>query len=180
MTIRKQLNLRGTSIILLALFLSSNLTHAQYEKEGYIFAQKLKTPRVRKPEVHELMLDPHGRFLILTYSSHPTHILLYQLNDWDLYKEYMVPEWFDLSNSFVDHEGRYLYVDFGRFSSKYRRIDLTTDNIDTVECSQTPRGCIPKEASQPRRDLYTSDKNYYITVNRKNKRDVLIFRKEND
>ena len=166
-------------IALLVVFLI-NIKHvqAQYEKEGYTFVQKLKTPRARKPEVHELMLDPHGRFLILTYSSHPTHILLYQLSGWNLHKEYMVPEWFDLSNSFVDPDGRYLFTDFGRFSSKYRRIDLTTDNIDTVECSQTPRGCIPKEASQPRRDLYTPDKNYYITVNRKNKRDVLIFKKE--
>ncbi|MDD4745816.1 MAG: hypothetical protein PHW19_00910 [Salinivirgaceae bacterium] len=169
-----------TIVLLIASLSNIDHVQAQYEKEGYTFIQKLKTPRARKPEVHELMLDPHGRFLILTYSSHPTHILLYQLNSWNLHKEYMVPEWFDLSNSFVDPDGRYLFIDFGRFSSKYRRIDLTTDNIDTVECSKTPRGCIPKEASQTRTNLYTPDKSYYITVNRKNKRDVLIFKKENN
>ncbi len=153
---------------------------AQFEKEGYSFVQKLKTPRARKPEVHELMLDPHGRFLILTFSSHPTHILLYQINSWELYKEYMVPEWFDLSNSFVDPEGRFLFVDFGRFSSRYRRIDLTTDKIDTVDCKSTPRGCLPKEPTQPKRDLFTPDKKFYITINRKNRRDVLVFIKNDN
>jgi hypothetical protein len=167
-------------LLLVGIVFVSPCVCAQYEKDGYTFVQKLKTPRARKPEVHELMLDPHGRFLILTYSSHPTHILLYQLNNWELYKEYMVPEWFDLSNSFVDPEGRYLYVNFSRFSSKYRRIDLTTDRIDTVECKNTPRGCLPKEPAQPKKDLFTPDKEYYLTINRKNRRDVLVFKREDE
>lgn len=162
------------------LLLLPSVGYSQYEKEGYTFIQKIKTPRSRKPEINEMMLDPHGRFLILTISSNPTHVLFYRLSDWELYKEYMIPEWFDLGNSFADTEGRYFFVEFGRYSSKYRRIDLTTDKIDTVECNVTPRGCLPKEPALPKKELYTIDKKHYIAINKKNSRDVLIFKRNED
>jgi len=170
-----------TKTFLLGIFLMLSSTgFGQYEKDGYTFIQKIKTPRSRKPEVNEIMLDPHGRFLIVTVSSSPTHVLFYRLSDWELYKEYMIPEWFDLGNSFVDTEGRYFFVEFGRYSSKYRRIDLTTDKIDTVECNMTPRGCLPKEPALPKKELYTIDKKYYIAINKNNSRDVLVFKKNED
>jgi len=153
------------------------MTNAQYDKEGYTFEKKLKLPRVRKPEVQEFMLDPHNRFLILTYSTYPTHVLFYDLKNWELVKEYMIPEWFDLSSSFFDPDGRYFFISYGRYSSKYRKVDLTTDEIVVVECWETPRGCIPKEIAIPKLEIYTIDKNFFITVNRENKKEVLVFRK---
>lgn len=169
------------TIIVFAVYtiFSSNHLSAQYEKDGYTFIHKIRPPKTRKHSVNELMLDPHGRFLILTVSSNPTHILFYGMTNWELYKEYMVAGWFDLGNSFVDPDGRYLFIDFGRYSSKYRRIDLTTDKIDTVECNMTPRGCIPKEPTLPKKELYTNNKTFYININ-SNSRDVLIFKKNDE
>ncbi len=151
--------------------------YGQYDKEGYTLEAKLKMPRVRKPEVQELMLDPHNRFLIVTFSTYPTHVLFYDLKTWELAKEYMIPEWFDLSSSFFDTEGRYFFISYGRFSSKYRRIDLTTDEISVVECWETPRGCLPKENAIPKKEIYTIDRTYYIIINRLNNKEVLVFKK---
>lgn len=168
----------ATLALLAAMAAAPAAATAQYTKEGYIFEKKLEIPRARKMQTHELMLDPHGRFLIVTFSSYPTHLIFYSTRDWSPVKEYMLPEWFDLGSAFFDAEGRYFYVDFGRNSSKYRRIDLTTDAVDTVECYETPRGCVPKENLQYRKSLYTTDRRHFITINKKNKKDILLFRRD--
>lgn len=153
---------------------------AQYSKDGYRFEYKIKAPRVRRPVAHELMLDPNERFLIVSYSSYPTVVKLYDVGTWETKATYNIPEWFDLSNSFVGPDGRYLFLDYARYSSKYRRVDLETDEIDTLECYDTPKGCVPKEGGVPQKEAYTNDKIYYITINKKNQRDILIFRRQEE
>ncbi|MDA3866446.1 MAG: hypothetical protein PF489_06800 [Salinivirgaceae bacterium] len=155
-----------------------NHAHAQYSKDGYLFDKKINAPRVRRPVAHELLLDPMERFLVVSYSSHPTVVVLYEIPSWETKATYNIPEWFDLSNSFVGPTGRFLFLDFARYSSKYRRVDLETHAIDTVECYDTPRGCVPKEGGVQQKDLFTKDDLYYITINKKNKRDLLIFKKQ--
>ena len=87
----------------------------------------------------------------------------------------MIPEWFDLGNSLqIPKED--IFVEYGRYSSKYRRIDLTTDKIDTVECNVTPVDVCPKNLLCLK-ELYTIDKKYYIAINKNNSRDVLVFKR---
>lgn len=165
-------------IILFSIY-ASNVS-AQYAKDGYQFESKIKAPRVRRPIAHELLLDPMERFIVVTYSSKPTVVVLYELKSWKLIGTYNIPGWFDLSNSFVGPSGNFLFLDFARYSSKYRRIDLNTKVIDTVECFDTPRGCVPKEGGVPHKELYTKDKTYYFSINKKNRRDILIFKRREE
>lgn len=165
-------------LLVISLFLGVGNVHGQYSKDGYRFDHKIKAPRVRRPIAHELMLDPHGRYLIVTYSSHPTVVVLYEMDTWKEKATYQIPKWFDLSNSFMGTQGKFLYLDFARYSSRYRRINLETNEIDTLECYETPRGCAPKEGGVPQKELYTADKKFFITINKRNRRDILVFRKE--
>ncbi len=170
------------SIILVVFFLSFFLetVSAQYTKDGYRFEHKIKAPRVRRPIAHEIMLDPMERYLIVSYSSYPTVVVLYNIGTWETKATYNIPKWFDLSNSFMGPSGRYLFLDFARYSSQYRRIDLKTNEIDTLECYDTPRGCVPKEGGVSQKEVYTKNKIYYIAVNKKNRRDILIFKQQEE
>ncbi|HKK59142.1 MAG TPA: hypothetical protein VJ937_06665 [Salinivirga sp.] len=168
----------ATLLFIFMLSLFAGNVYGQYSKDGYRFEHKIKAPRVRRPIAHELMLDPQGKYLIVTYSSHPTVVVLYDTNNWLEKATYQIPKWFDLSNSFMGPKGKFLYLDFERYSSKYRRINLQTNEIDTLECYATPRGCMPKEGGVPQKEVYTDDKTYYITINKRNRRDILVFRKE--
>jgi hypothetical protein len=165
-------------IILISLY--SNDSFSQYAKDGYQFESKIKAPRVRRPIAHELMLDPMERFVVVSYSSNPTVVVLYEMETWEAIGTFNIPGWFDLSNSFIGPSGNFLFLDFARYSSKYRRIDLKTEVIDTVECFDTPRGCVPKEGGVPQKELYTKDKLYYISINKKNRRDILIFKRREE
>ncbi|PLX22570.1 MAG: hypothetical protein C0599_06090 [Salinivirgaceae bacterium] len=160
-------------------FMSGNLS-AQYAKDGYQFDSKIKAPRVRRPVAHELLLDPNERFIVVSYSSKPTVVVLYEMETWKELGTYNIPGWFDLSNSFVGPLGKFLFLDFARYSSKYRRINLETQVIDTVECYDTPKGCVPKEGGVPQKELYTKDKTYYFSINKKNRRDILIFKRREE
>lgn len=166
-------------ILFISCLLSNNV-FAQYSKDGYLFDQKIEAPRVRKPIAHELMVDPMERFLIVSYSNNPSVVVLYEFASWKVHATYNIPEWFDLSNSFMGPEGRYLYLDFARYSSKYRRVDLETNLIDTLECYDAPRGCVPKEGGVKQTEIMTQNKLFYISINKKNKRDILIFRKQTE
>lgn len=168
------------AIIISVLLLCTSNVSAQYTKEGYRFEHKIKAPRVRKPIAHELMLDPAEKFLIVSYSSHPTVVKLYEFGSWETKATYNIPKWFDLSNSFMGPEGKYLFLDYARYSSKYRRIDLETNKIDTLECFETPRGCMPKEGGVAQKEVYTNNKIFFITINKKNKRDILIFKQQSE
>lgn len=167
-------------VVLLFLIFFSCGVSAQYSKDGYLFHQKIDAPRVRRPVAHEIMIDPLERLLVVSYSSYPTVVVLYEFDSWKVLGTYNIPEWFDLGHSFVDMNGRYIYLDFARYSSKYRRIDVETHKMDTVECYQTPRGCVPKEGGIEQKEYTTKDKKYYITINKKNKRDILIFKKNEE
>ena len=164
-------------LILLFLTLTSIFSFSQYRKDGYQFENKIKAPRVRRRVAHEIMLDPQERFFIVNYSSYPAVVVLYDIPTWKVRASFDVPAWFDLGNSFVGPAGKFLYLDFARFSSKYRRIDLETNVMDTVECYKTPRGCSPKEAPPENRSFYTKDKKYFISVNKRRKSEILIFEK---
>jgi len=170
----------GVYVVLLILVFFSCDVNAQYSKDGYLFHQKIDAPRVRRPVAHEIMVDPLERLLVVSYSSYPTVVVLYEFDSWKVVGTYNIPEWFDLGHSYVDMNGRYIYLDFARYSSKYRRIDVETQKVDTVECYQTPRGCVPKEGGIEQKEYTTKDKKYYITINKKNKRDILIFRKHDE
>ena len=53
---KNQKNIIARIFLLGCLLLLSSVGYGQYEKEGYTFIQKIKTPRSRKPEVNEMML----------------------------------------------------------------------------------------------------------------------------
>ncbi len=165
-------------VFLSVVFLGVGNVHGQYSKDGYKFEHKIKAPRVRRPIAHELMLGPKEQHLIVSYSSHPTVVVLYDTKTWTATATYEIPKWFDLSNSFMGNDGKFLYLDFERYSSRYRRINLETNKIDTVECYETPRGCVPKEGGVPKKEVYTSDKNFFIAINKRNRRDIIVFRKK--
>ncbi len=169
-----------TFIFIISLSFFIEPATAQYTKDGYRFDYKIKAPRVRRPIAHEIMLDPMERYLIVSYSSYPTVVVLYDIGTWETKATFNIPKWFDLSNSFMGPSGRYLFLDFARYSSKYRRIDLNTNEIDTLECFETPRGCVPKEGGVSQKEVYTKDKIYYIAVNKKNRRDILIFKQQEE
>jgi hypothetical protein len=167
-------------LIIAAFLFISGSVDAQYAKDGYQFESKIKAPRVRRPIAHELLLDPNERFIVVSYSSKPTVVVLYEIGTWKEMGSYNIPGWFDLSNSFVGPNGKFLFLDFARYSSKYRRIDLESQVVDTVECYDTPRGCVPKEGGVPQKELYTKDKTYYFSINKKNRRDILIFKRREE
>lgn len=164
-------------IIFLVSFAIVSECNAQYSKDGYLFNQKIEAPRVRKSVANELMVDPMERYLVVSYSSYPTVVVLYEFGSWKVKGTYNIPQWFDLSHSFMDANGKFLYLDFARYSSKYRRIDIETQQMDTIECFQTPKGCVPKEGGIEQKEYTTKDKIYYVTINKRNKRDILIFKK---
>ena len=164
-------------ISLLAAFFSLMLCVKSYAQSAdYQFLTTIKPDMQRKVLANELMLSPDGKHIIVNYGNKPTFIVAYSTEDWKQVAIFRLTDWVDFSSAYIDTTNQQFYVKISRASTQYHRLDIEQKTQDIIPCDITPRGCPHIEIKMDVKSLYTRDKQYYITINKQNKREVKVYK----
>lgn len=169
--------------LLAVLVLICALSEAQkieFKKPGYKYVQTIKPPFTRRFDAHEIVISPDQKHLIVNYGSKPTYVVFFQIGTWEKVEEYKLPDWVEFSSLHFEPNNDVLFLKTSRYSSSYYRIQRFEKKIDTVSCKLTPKGCAQTDVKIDRKDFYTADKMYYVMINKRNNRDIIIFIKQED
>ena len=164
-------------ISLWAAFFSMMFCVESYAQSAdYQFLTTIKPEMQRKVLANELMLSPDGKHIIVNYGNKPTFIVAYSTSDWKQVALFRLTDWVDFSSAYVDTTNQQFYVKISRVSTQYHRLDIMQNTQDIIPCDITPRGCPHIEMKMDVKSLYTKDKQFYITINKQNKREVKIYK----
>lgn len=162
--------------LLAALFSVLYCVESQAQSADYQFLTTIKPDMQRKVLANELMLSPDGKHIIVNYGNKPTFIVAYSTDDWKQVALFRLTDWVDFSSAYIDTTNQQFYVKISRTSTQYHRLDIEQKTQDIIPCDITPRGCPHIEIKMDVKSLYTKDKQYYITINKQNKREVKVYK----
>lgn len=112
------------------------------------------------------MVDEYGNYLVATYRGEKSsfvYLYVYNLYTWEeKYKIKLDDNRCELYNSTFDESGDFFYVNYDIYRNKFKEINLRTEEIREVECTETPKGCRKIEPQIYKVDAYTIGDNYYI------------------
>lgn len=160
-------------------FLPKPRLNAQNIEDNYQFVITLDAQMKRKLIANELMFDSQEKYLIVNYGNKPTFIVVFEFGLWQPLMTFRLTDWVEFTGAYVDVETNQLYVKESRYSSDYYRLDIKTGTTDLIACELTPKGCPVIEPKQSDRWVYTNDKKFFATIDKKSPREVKIYsRKE--
>ena len=163
--------------LLMAFFSLCFCVNANAQSGDYQFLVTLKPDMQRKVLANELFLSPDGKHIIVNYGNKPTFIVAYSIADWKQVALFRLTDWVDFSSAYIDTTNQQFYVKISRVSTQYHRLDIKQNTQDIIPCDITPRGCPHIEMKMDVKSLYTKDKQFYITINKQNKREVKVYQK---
>lgn len=143
--------------------------------DNYQYLLSVDPAMKRKLMANEVMFDQQEKYLIVNYGNKPTYIIVYEFGQWKAVANFRLTNWVEFTGAYVDYDNNQLYIKEGRFSNEYYRLDINTGITDMVECSLTPGGCPVIEPKQSEKSIYSKDKTYYVTINKRNTRDVRVY-----
>jgi len=168
---------RLTLLLTICLFILPYFTQAQIEEKGYQFVLSVDNGMQRKMYANEILLDDTQQFLVVNYGNKPTYITVFKYGSWEPLFNYRLPDWVDFSGAYFDYETLDFYIKASRYSTEYYRLDLENGEQEIRECETLPGGCPVIEPKQSPKSMFSKDKEYYVTINKKNARDVRVYRK---
>ena len=178
---QKKCVMKYVKIGLLAAFFSVLLCVDTFAQSGdYQFLVTLKPDMQRKVLANELFLSPDGKHIIVNYGNKPTFIVAYSTEDWKQVALFRLKDWVDFSSAYLDTTNQQFYVKISRVSTQYHRLDIKQNSQDIIPCDITPRGCPHIEMKMDVKSLYTKDKQFYIAINKQNKREVKVYKIRTD
>lgn len=152
--------------------------NAQNVDTDYQLVLNLDNKMQRKMLANELMIDPQEKFIIVNYGNRPTHIIVYSMQNYEAVANFRLSDWVDFSAAFMDYETNQLYIKESRYSSEYFRMNINSNEFDRIQCHIIPGGCTNAEPTKSVKAVYTADKQYYITINKNNTREVRVYKRK--
>lgn len=166
--------------LLTAFFAVSHSFSVVAQSGDYQYLVTLKPDMQRKVLANELFLSPDGKYIIVNYGNKPTFIAAYSTSDWKQVALFRLKDWVDFSSAYLDTTNQQFYVKISRVSTQYHRLDIKQNTQDIIPCDITPRGCPHIEMKMDVKSLYTKNKQYYIAINKQNKREVKVYKIRTD
>lgn len=164
---------------------------SQFEKEGYTHIYTIKQPyhsfnasrqqdtKKGLQKINGMTFSQSQKYLVVAYSQNPCHVAVYKVGTWERVALFQViGNGIELNNSYFDEEEKKIYLRYERFNTSYKELELETGNVKTINCTKTPKGCNYEEITQDLRNLYTSNKKFFIEVSPNDASDLLIFIKK--
>jgi len=148
---------------------------SQNIEDDYLQILKLDTKMERKILANELMLDQQEKYIIVNYGNKPTYIIVYDMVNFEAVANFRLSNWVDFSEAYVDYETNLLYIKESRYSSAFFRLNISTGEVDNIECHLTPAGCANEEPKISLKSIFTNDRKYYFTINKSNTREVKVY-----
>ncbi len=143
----------------------------------YSFQENLDTKLQRKMFANELLLDEEYYFLLVNYGNKPTYIVVFDVNNWMVQRSFRLPNWVEFSGTYYNEQTNSYYIKESRYGSSYYQLNMNSGDVETIECSKTPRACPLVEPEKTVTDLKALDNNYRIMIDKKNKRNVKVYKK---
>lgn len=178
-------------IVMISIIFFSIAAQAQFSKDGYTNIYTIKQPyhdfnatkqqdlKKGKQKVVGMKLSKSEKYIIIAYDQSPCHVAVYKVGTWERVALFQVlGSGVELNNSYFDEEEKKIYLRYERFSTSYKELELETGNVKTINCTKTPKGCNYEEIRQDFRDIYTSNKKFYMKVSPHDGSDVLVFIKK--
>lgn len=135
-------------------------------ERGYRFQHRIKGPEYKKSKILEIMVDEYGNYLVATYRGEKSsfvYLYIYNLYTWEeKYKIKLDDNRCELYNSSFDESGDFFYINYDIYRNKFKEINLKTEEIREVNCTETPKGCNKIEPEIYKVEAYTIGDNYYI------------------
>lgn len=144
--------------------------------KGYQYIMSVNTGLKRKMYANEIMFDDNEKYLIVNYGNRPTYIVVFEFGLWQPVANFRLPNWAEFTGAYLD-DGDNLYIKISRYSSDYYKLSIKDKKQYELPCETLPRGCKVVEPKQAEKTIYSKDKYYMIDINKKNARDVRIYRK---
>ena len=163
-------------IIIFGLLLISGFSSiAQRIEDNYQYVKSLDPKMTRKIRANEIMIDDKEKYVFVNYENRPTFIVVYSMKDFEPIISFRLSNWVEFSGAYIDYELNQLYIKQSRYSSDYYRLDINTGQKDIVNCELTPGGCPIVEPTKSVKSTFSISEYYYITINKRNPRDVRVY-----
>lgn len=166
------------SILILTIFsLISPLVQAQaYDEPGFRFLKRIRGINLHDSKVQEILIDEKSNNVVISYRSKKiVYLSIYKLYSWDKLNDYRIDDRVELYNSYFEETGDYFYMNFDVYKKLYKKIDVHTGAVDTLKCSETPRGCYKINQAQYPLQVSTKDRYYLLKRDKVHPNDVLIY-----
>ncbi len=161
-------------IIAIALVLPSSIK-AQVNDKNYMFVTSLNTGLQRKMYANEIMFDQNEKYVFVNYGNKPTYIFAFEYGTWQPIVYFRLSNWVDFSGAYVDTETKNIYVKAFRYSTEYYKLNIESGKQELRECETLPEGCNIVEPKQGEKTILSKDKSFYISINKKNARDIKVY-----
>ena len=172
----KRLISRISFLFMFSIISVASLQAQELDQPGYRFLKRIRGIKLLDSKIQEIMIDEANNRMAITYRSKKIiYVGVYQLYSWDKINDYKFDERVELFNSYFADNGKSFYANIDLFKLIYLKIDLLNGEVDTMECSTTPKGCNKTDQSVYKTRLNTSDNMYLIAVDDQHQNDVLIY-----
>lgn len=183
-TITKLLKFLALIIAVVCYIAPSAISQTKTEKEEkiakYKFDKRLVGPKHQKSSVLEIMVDKYNNYMVATFRAEKlshTYLRIYRLYSWEeLVSIRMNDRRIELYNSTFDPDGNYFFANTDIYRNRYKKIDINTKEVEEVDCSVVPNGCVKIEPRQYLTEAYTENNHYYIYSPERYPNSILILR----
>ncbi|MBI9069452.1 MAG: hypothetical protein JEZ09_19290 [Salinivirgaceae bacterium] len=162
--------------VILVLSMFTYNSYCQFAEDNYQYVLSVDPLMNRKLMANEIMFDKQEKYLVVNYGNKPSYIIVYETATWTPVANFRLSNWVEFTGSYFDYETNQIYIKEGRYSSEYYRLDINTGITDIIGCELAPGGCPVIEPRQAQKSAYTSNKLMYATINKRNARDVRIYK----
>ena len=163
------------NISLLLLFYAFVFSCQSQTTDDYQYLLSLDTKMKRKVFANELIIDKEQKYIIVNYGNKPSFIIVYSMANYEAVANFRLSNWVEFSGAYIDYETNQFYVKESRYSNEYYRLDINTGETDILECDLVPKGCLSEDLKITRKSVFSSTKDFFITINKRNKREVRVY-----
>gem|GEM_PF-4406485 len=144
--------------------------------DGFRFLKRIRGLKLADSKVVEIKLEETQNDLVICYRERKVmYVSFVKLGSWDKVNDFRIDENVALYASYFDESRTDYYLNIDIYKLIYKKINIETGLLDTLECSETPRGCASVESMMYETEIRSAD-GYFIYVRDKDHpNDVLVY-----
>lgn len=143
---------------------------------GYRFLRRVRGIKLTDSKIVEIQLYEESNNLVATYRERKNIFIAFtKLGSWDKVNEFRIDENAYLYASYFDANGRSFYLNIDMYKLVYLKIDMEKGITDTLQCSQTPKGCSSIDQRIPNTEMKSKSGYFIYTRDESHPNDILVY-----
>ena len=145
----------------------------------YKYNASNKELEAKDAHINGVIISENMQYIVISFGYDPTIISIHELgNYWERIGYYELAGTIDINNSYFAENDSVLYVNYERYSTKFKRVDIYQNRINTIPCEQTPRACYYNEYTKGKTQIFTPGNKFFLMRSPKFKSDLLVYKKK--